>query len=314
MYIIRMSVTIKFVNFWETSHNVQNLFFKPLLERVTGAKVDIEKDLSKCVDIDITSVFPKNSTYKRFLNKLDFGLDKTNWEIPSPNSKISLWYTGENKRPPCSPEWDFLMSYEVDDLGGQNAYLPLWVLNLDWFDLEKSHGFTSSYNKVWELTKKRDSNPLGFKERKFCAVFMNNPVPWRIRAINELSKISKVDIYGSYSGLNILDKYEVAKDYKFVMAFENDLYPGYVSEKPLEAYQAGAVPLYWGIDKAGFINPKSIINLNDFHCLEDFILQVAKVNSDCDIWTRMVSEPFLTKEYDLDQLVERLKKVIQERI
>ena len=309
-----MSVTIKFVNFWESSQNVQNLFFKPLLERATGTTVEIENDRLKRVDIQITSVFPKNAAYKHLLNRLDLGLKKANWEISKPNSKISLWYTGENKRPPFSPEWDFLMSYEVDDLGGQNAYLPLWVLNLDWFGLEKAHGFTSSYNKVWELTEKRDINLVEFKKRKFCAVFMNNPVPWRIRAINELSKIAKVDIFGTYSGVTVLDKYEVAKEYKFVLAFENDLYPGYVSEKPLEAYQAGAVPLYWGIDKAGFMNPKAIINLNDFNCLEDFILQVSIVNSDSDMWTRMVSEPFLTKEYDLDQLVERLKKVVKEKI
>lgn len=34
--------------------------------------------------------------------------------------------------------------------------------------------------------------------------------------------------------------------YKFTIAFENQSYPGYVTEKIADALMAGTVPIYWG--------------------------------------------------------------------
>ena len=42
------------------------------------------------------------------------------------------------------------------------------------------------------------------------------------------------------------NKQETLREYNFVIAFENSDYPGYITEKIIEAFKAGAVPLYWG--------------------------------------------------------------------
>lgn len=39
---------------------------------------------------------------------------------------------------------------------------------------------------------------------------------------------------------------EVYEDYAFVVAFENTKAEGYVTEKIVNAFLAGAVPIYWG--------------------------------------------------------------------
>lgn len=50
-----------------------------------------------------------------------------------------------------------------------------------------------------------------------------------------------------------------------MFCLENDLYPGYVTEKLVEAYVCETVPLYWGLtDGNPYLNKKSFLNLKDF--------------------------------------------------
>jgi len=42
------------------------------------------------------------------------------------------------------------------------------------------------------------------------------------------------------------NKLQTLRNYNFVIAFENSDYPGYITEKVIDAFKAGTVPLYWG--------------------------------------------------------------------
>ena len=65
-------------------------------------------------------------------------------------------------------------------------------------------------------------------------------------------------------GSPVADKYAFESEYKFSIAFENASYSGYTSEKILEAFAAGTVPIYWGDpDIAKVYNSKAFINLNE---------------------------------------------------
>jgi hypothetical protein len=51
------------------------------------------------------------------------------------------------------------------------------------------------------------------------------------------------------------------KDFNFVVAFENSAVEGYITEKLLTAFLAGAVPIYFGApDVANYINPAAMIH------------------------------------------------------
>jgi len=57
-------------------------------------------------------------------------------------------------------------------------------------------------------------------------------------------------IEGGWGGEEIIDTY---KNYKFVIAMENIQKDGYITEKNINAFYSGAIPIYWGAT-----------NVNDF--------------------------------------------------
>lgn len=66
---------------------------------------------------------------------------------------------------------------------------------------------------------------------------------------------------GGYSDLN-----DVYAQYHFVMAMENTQKPGYITEKIVNAFNSGAIPIYWG-DSAtvkSIFNPNAFIDLSDY--------------------------------------------------
>jgi len=55
-------------------------------------------------------------------------------------------------------------------------------------------------------------------------------------------------------------------EFAFVVAMENAVLPGYLTEKIGYAYNAGAVPIYWGdtTTVSDFFNPASFLNVADY--------------------------------------------------
>jgi len=53
------------------------------------------------------------------------------------------------------------------------------------------------------------------------------------------------------------------QEYRVYLAFENTAEAGYVTEKVMDGYEAGAVPAYWGApDIDHFVPPRSMIHIN----------------------------------------------------
>lgn len=66
------------------------------------------------------------------------------------------------------------------------------------------------------------------------------------------------------------DKINTISKYKFVVCFENIAYPGYVTEKIIDCFVAGAIPIYLGapdIDK--FVPADSYIDFRKYSSLEE---------------------------------------------
>jgi len=120
-----------------------------------------------------------------------------------------------------------------------------------------------------------------------------------MRALAALEKFGNVDIYGSAVGRPVPDKYSIAKRYKFMLCFENDLFPGYVTEKPLDAWLSGCIPLWYGIDSVGLLNQSSLLNAAAFDSLEAFVDAVGELNLDGNRLTQMGSEPIFSREPSL---------------
>ncbi|CAK9115003.1 unnamed protein product [Durusdinium trenchii] len=65
--------------------------------------------------------------------------------------------------------------------------------------------------------------------------------------------------------LSFLDEaVELLRPYRFALVFENKLVPGYVTEKIVNAFLAGCIPIYWGSRAVlEIFNPESFIYAND---------------------------------------------------
>jgi len=88
------------------------------------------------------------------------------------------------------------------------------------------------------------------------------------------------------------------KDYYFVLAMENSKHPGYVTEKILNAFAAGSIPIYWG-DKIvkQFFNKDAFIDISDFPSLEDAAKYVCSMSMEKIRW--MMEQPIINEENDI---------------
>jgi len=322
---------IRFINFWQNSEPQQKLFFIPLLERVFETKMTVTKNPEDKVDLELVSVFkPHLNLGKRVVRKISrlrtsphLVLPESagnSWQQPmwgwkpgrefgevSKKAKRRIWFTGENKRPPLDEPFNSFLSFEMEGLAPGVHYLPIWVLLFDNFNLGPAIGFTSKIPSQENLLKPRVADRSFFESRKFCCSFIGNPLGFRIGILNELGKVDSIDTFGSAYGRTVRDKFDVASRYNFSFAFENALYPGYVTEKLLESYICENVPIYWGDDVSGFFNRHSFINFHSHQTVHSFVDKVKLISSNFELYAEMYSQPLLKKPYSINDLVIGLK-------
>ncbi len=107
-------------------------------------------------------------------------------------------------------------------------------------------------------------SPIPFEERKFLTLIasrLSSKHPHQL--YSEREKLirffegrpeGEFDLYGRYWEKRkyrswkgaIPDKMAALKQYKFAIAYENSIEPGYITEKLWDSFSAGVVPIYWG--------------------------------------------------------------------
>ena len=110
---------------------------------------------------------------------------------------------------------------------------------------------------------------------------------------------SNKKVKGIWSDECLIDAY---KDYTFVMAFENGVVDGYITEKILNVFYSGAIPVYHGnTNVSEFFNPKSFINVSNYNSYEDCINYMLNLTN--EQITNMVNEPIYQSNNDIIQLL-----------
>lgn len=165
------------------------------------------------------------------------------------NNCKKILYTGENYRPTY-----FMHDYSIDfdhENSSKHFRLPLYVLDI--WALTKE-----GYDIDWLVTErpKIDWEEEYLKKTAFCSFVQSNPnVPFRNYFFQSLHEKKFIDSAGpvlNTTGYVIpregghQQKQEFLRSRKFNIAIENGSYPGYVTEKILNAYYALSVPLYAG--------------------------------------------------------------------
>lgn len=183
-------------------------------------------------------------------------------DIPKKGNYLRVGYFCENITPDLSCcEWAFGIPRE-EEINHPNYKRIQW------------HGLNPEV-----LIKNIDDNEIDriFETKtKFCNFLYSHKVPYREEFFKQLSKYKKIDAPGkSMNNMPSIDqickgniwerKRQFLKNYKFTIAFENYVYPGYQTEKLYDAMQCNSIPIYCGDPYIHEVfNTKSFINAGDF--------------------------------------------------
>ena len=167
--------------------------------------------------------------------------------------------------------------------------------------------------KHLNLTKIRRKVLKRPRRKKFCAALITNVHPYltdyfRLQFIDELSKYKKVDMGGKYKnnvGGRVKDKIKFLLDYKFSIAMEKTNGDGYISEKIIDSFIAGTIPIYYGsymIEE--YINPKAYILINGPKDMHEKIEYIKKIDNDDKLYKSILKE----KVYIDDKILQKSHK------
>lgn len=199
--------------------------------------------------------------------------------------------------------------------------MPLWMFELDWFG-----AFVPRLQNPLVLPIETCSTCpyLELKREKFCAFIVSNPKnKVRNEAFHVLNAYKPVDSAGRlfntvgdklFAGLGggggELIKHEFLKDYRFCLAYENEVGDGYVTEKLLHAKAAGCIPIYWGSSSAiSDFNPRGFINASECSS-EEMVALVKELEEDPEKWKEMASIPLFYPE-TVDIVRSRFSQLVQ---
>jgi hypothetical protein len=297
--------------------------FKELIEIATSEHVEIVEPNSTLIDLEITGPYTPLSdeiktplikkvlrggyvtfTKGKHLSRRDLAVGVQ----PSVNAKKSIWFTGENIRPPQGT-WHGYFSFDTDLPSDRSVYFPAWF----WTSTNLFNSTKKTYwgNDVPTIDQLLQGRTFDQKKKKFCASFIGKTYPMRLHALEALSRIKPVDVYGSSTRKIVQNPYVTANLYNYILCFENDIYPGYVTEKPFEAYISKAIPLYNGFDKLNYLNPKAIVNLFDFSDLLSWSEYVMEVDNDIFLYKSIYEQPLLIKRPSLDSALILIRSLFK---
>ena len=178
----------------------------------------------------------------------------------------------------------------------KNTRFPLWLGYLNDYLLEECH--------------RRQNGIVNVPKREhFCSFIANGEVKTTHRRtiVEKLSQYKKVHCGGNYlnnigytvpRGVNCSGKIEHNNKYKFAIAFENEDYPGYVTEKICDIYKSNCVPIYWGTTEVvNDFNPSTFINARDFANFDELVEYIIKVDNDDELYAGFFKEPLFSNKW-----------------
>lgn len=252
------TVTVKFVDFWQSFDWRDNRFVRALRSQ---RQVTVLEPLSPEVpDILFYSRGP--------------GCDHLRYDC------LKVYFTGENDFPDFN-ECDYALSFYECDCGGRNLRYPLYML----YECDEA-----ACPPVLS-----DAEAL---DRGFCSLVMSNASnchPRRLEIVDAIEAYRPLAYGGAFRnnvGSRVEDKISFISGYKFNLALENSVMPGYVTEKLLEPLAAATVPIYWGADAAKHdFNPESFVCVNDYATFDSLVAELRRLDNDSAAYLAMLRAP-----------------------
>lgn len=218
----------------------------------------IYKILAECYDVEL-------SDDPDFVIAMSYGHEHLKYDA------IKIFWTGENDVPDFN-FFDYAIGFDHLTFGDRYLRVPLYPMREE-FQKFRAQACPSREQLL---------------NRKFCSFVVSNggANPIRSYFFNELSKYKRVDSGGRYLnniGGPVADKGAFLSQYKFNIAFENSAYPGYVTEKIMDAYSRWTMPIYWGdpLVETDFM-PNTMVRVRDRDDVQRAIKEIIRLDNDDD--------------------------------
>ena len=200
----------------------------------------------------------------------------------APDNCVKIFYTGENITPDFNA-CDYAIGFDWLDFGDRYLRFPLYYL----------------YGDICDKMEKKHINIPEKLDRQFCSVTISNTNRNSIfkELFDKLSSYKKVDSGGQWSnnvGGPVKDKFSFDLNHKFSLVCENTSYPGYTTEKIVQAFAANCIPIYWGDPAIGKVfNKDAFVNVLDYSSIDGVIEKVKEIDNDDCLFMKMQRTPAL---------------------
>ena len=192
--------------------------------------------------------------------------------------------------------------------------------HLEFGDRYLRHPLYALYPQFLSFSDRPVPDPAMLLKRGFCSFVVSNDDgdPMRVEFFRRLSKYKPVASGGKLLnnvGGRVPDKMAFIAKYKFNIAFENSVVPGYTTEKAMEALAARSVPIYYGNPRiAEDFNPDCLVRVADRADVERAVEEIVALDRDDDAYLRKcAADPLVHPVVWYDERLERFVRSIFDR-
>ena len=222
-----------------------------------------------------------------------------NYGIENRINCIKLFLSIEN-RDPNFDNTDYAIGIHYIDMGDRYFRKPTETHQL------------SAIQTVYNVTQVKN---IDIPSKKFCAwVVSNGGGSERNKFFDKLSQYKVVDSGGSFRnnvGGPVGDKLEFLSHYKFSICFENSKTQGYISEKLVDAFEAGTIPIYFGDDTIlELLNNKSYIHVKSEDEFDEKIELIKQIDNNDTLYQEMIREKIVIDDTRYAKELQKYKDFI----
>ena len=222
-----------------------------------------------------------------------------NYGIENRINCIKLFLSIEN-RDPNFDNTDYAIGIHYIDMGDRYFRKPTETHQL------------SAIQTVYNVTQVKN---IDIPSKKFCAwVVSNGGGSERNKFFDKLSQYKVVDSGGSFRnnvGGPVGDKLEFLSHYKFSICMENSKTQGYISEKLVDCFEAGTIPIYYGDDTIlELLNNKSYIHVKSEDEFDEKIELIKQIDNNDTLYQEMIREKIVIDDTRYAKELQKYKDFI----
>ena len=193
----------------------------------------------------------------------------------------------------------------------RQIYIPLFfqAIYLNEYNLDEIIPRFSQKIKKNQIHNRRIIDERYYSESFSGVIFSGKSYSIRELIVNAISEVIPVAKYGkAYNKPFQGSKHLLQKEHLFCICPENSIREGYCSEKVVEAYLSGYIPIYWNHPKniEGIINKNAIINLYGLD-KEQIKQKIIEITTNRALLKDIYESPLFDKNFNIEKIIQEFE-------